>query len=83
MCHGVDEDAQIGSDGIMAGKVPGDDSEDKWGMETARTTRLVRMSWLVWSRRHRVSYVSFRGKRSSRPGTAEAGKSAEYRGTSE
>jgi hypothetical protein len=35
MCHDVDDDAQIGSDGVVVGEVPGNDGEDRLAMETA------------------------------------------------
>jgi hypothetical protein len=73
----MDEDAQIGSDGVVVGEVPGDDGEDGPAMETAHT------AWLVRSRRRRVIYVACRGRCSSQRGTAEAGKPAEYRDASE
>jgi hypothetical protein len=75
MRHGVDEDAQIGSDGIVVDKVPDDDSEDKPAMK--------RMSRLVWRRGWQVTYVACKGRRSSRPGTTEAGEPAEFRNASE
>jgi hypothetical protein len=37
MRHGMDEDAQIGSDGVIVGEVPGDDDKDGPTKETART----------------------------------------------
>jgi hypothetical protein len=55
MCHDVDDDAQIGSDGVVVGEVPGNDGEDRPAMETAQTARLVRMILLVRSRRRQVS----------------------------
>jgi hypothetical protein len=76
----MDEDAQIGSDGVVVGEVPGDDSEDGPTMET---TRLIKMSPLVRSRHWWISYVAYRDKRNNRPGTAEAGEPAEYRGANE
>jgi hypothetical protein len=37
MRHGMDEDTQIGSDGVVVGEVSGDDDKDGPAKETART----------------------------------------------
>jgi hypothetical protein len=37
MRHGVDEDAQIGSDGVIVGEVLDDEDEDGPAKETAQT----------------------------------------------
>jgi hypothetical protein len=37
MCHGMDDDTQIGVDDDVVGEVPGDDDEDGPAKETART----------------------------------------------
>jgi hypothetical protein len=50
MRHGVDEYAQIGSDGAVVGEVPGDNGEDGPMMKM--------MSRLVRCRCRRVSYVA-------------------------
>jgi hypothetical protein len=36
MCHGGDDDTQIGVDGDVVGEVPGDDDKDGPAKETAR-----------------------------------------------